>query len=377
MRGISSIFGSKPSDKPLNSRNPSTTRSQSAVRSKTHSRLFSTISGKNTTDMQHSSFVNPNDYPAQAPSSSRSSSTVSHSLPTPDDGETIMRTTSTKLHWKSWLGGGKKSNDPAAKKSTVTSQHWAVPRQTWRSRPPPVLQPPPHRHVSVDDSEDETSSESESEDESDAGSSSGLVMTRNSTHVAPLASDNALTIHRIITEYCLQPPFSPPPLLFAPGQPAFPRSCNSRRALYKQETLESRMHRTRLLRIIDNPKLARAHDLSFGNRTAALIKKRPSLHLNEEAVPNTFQSCNFSQGLRKWVLRPCFEDRMDVWVPGDDIPLRTRVTGPSLGVAALEISEHVNALASANCDEVDLEPPSNLSGNPMSNMTRKPPRFYD
>lgn len=366
MRSLSSIFGAKPSDKPLQSHGPSNSLSSrptgSAVHSKKHSRFFSTISRKNVTDTQHSPFVNPN---VPTPSS-RSSSTGSNSLPTPGDEETLIRTTDTKLPWKSWVGGKKSSS--TAKRPAATSQQWAAP-QAWRSLPPTVLQQPPSCRLSADDTEDETSSESE--DESDAASSFDMVVTRTPA-VTRRTSHNSLTNFRIVTENGLRPPFSPPPLLFVPGQPVFPRSSNLHHALYQQETLESRMHRTRILRCVDSQQVTRAQELSiisFGTQAAALTK-RPSLQLNEEAVPNTFQSRTFSQGLQKWALRPCFEDRMDVWVPGEGDLLCTRVTGSSVGVAALEISEHLDVLAGATCDDVELEPPSNSSAL-MSIPSRK------
>jgi len=178
----------------------------------------------------------------------------------------------------------------------------------------------------------------------------------------------------------LQPPFSPPPLLFVPGQPVFPRSCNFRRSLYTQESMESRLHRARILRCLDSQDITRAQErsiVSLGTRTAVMTK-RPSLCLDDDAVPDTFQSRTFSQGLQRWAMRPCFEDRMEVWALEEGNLLCTRVAGPGFGVAAIEISEHIDVLAGAICEESDLDlPPSNSSDSmnipaPFHQVTNAP-----
>lgn len=95
--------------------------------------------------------------------------------------------------------------------------------------------------------------------------------------------------------------------------------------------------------------------------------KHLSLLLDDQAVPKGHEVRTYSQGLQKWALRPCFEDRFDVWIPEDGTGniMRTHVTGTDFGVAALEISESLDILAGATFEESDLEPPSSNSSSSL------------
>lgn len=356
MRGISSMFGAKRSDQhptaPGSSTSDLQTHSASAS-AKRPSRLFGTISRKTVVNTRLTPFVCAGE---QAQSSS-SSSSGSNSLRTPGDDEGLVRNNS-KVSWMPWLG--RKKSD-VAKKPSVHHEQWDLPQQEWRSRPPPVLRSPPPRDQPADETEDESSSESE--DESEVASGSPTLS------ITPLILEKCRTSLRAMIANDLQPPFSPPPVLYVPGQPVFPRSCNTRRSLYKQDTMESRMHKIHILQQLDHQQVTRSQELSiisFGMRPTATTQ-RPSLQLDDSAPPDTCQLRTYSQGLQKWALRPCFEDRVAVWTleEGTDKVLRTRVVGTRFGVAALEISEAVDVLAGTIAEESVLESPSTNSNSSL------------
>lgn len=263
-----------------------------------------------------------------------------------------LRRSISKPTWMPWIGGGKKATD-GSKKSKIEEycpvplhEAWPAPlRKVWHSPSAPSLrQPSRSRALLPNDSEDDSTS-SESEEESDIVS----VPDHRSTTTIATARNNL----RSMIEDSLQPPFSPPPLLHVQGQPLYPRSSNSRRSLYKHDSMETSMHKARLLHRLSRQDLTRPEDLSIVSLGVLNILpvKRPSLVLDDQAVPRTHHVRKFSQGLQAWALRSCFEDRMDVWMPeGHTAPqtiLRKRVTGTDLGVAALEISEFTDLLAGA------------------------------
>ena len=343
MRGLSAVFGPKPSDKSLAGPDSSINGNDFQPRSSLHnskkpSRIFGTLSRKTNAHL-----VGAKD-PAL---SSSSSSSGTNSLRTPGDDEALGRN-NNKVPWLPWLGR-KKSG--IVKKPDVHQEQWQPPQS---HHPPLVLRPLPQP---ADETDDESSSDSE--DESEGASASADLPT---VTITPLTLAKCRANLRALIANSLQPPFSPPPVLHVPGQPIFPRSCNPRRSLYKQETLETRMHRNQILRRLDRQRLTRTQELSISSfgMLPTLTIKRPSLQLDDEAVSDSFQIRTYSQGLQRWALRPCFEDRVAVYTaePGTGNVLCTRVAGPSFGVAALEISEALDVLAGAIVEESDLESPS-------------------
>jgi len=247
----------------------------------------------------------------------------------------------------SWLG--RKKSD-IAKQPVVRREQWD---QDWPPHPPTVSRTTSQGDP-TDETEDESSSESEVESEITSADMPAFAIT-------PSTLAQSSTNLRAMIANSLQPPFSPAPVLYVPGQPIFPRSCNSRRSLYTQETMETRMHRVKILQQLNRQQFTRPQELSIISFAAlpALTIKRPSLQLDDEALPAKFQIRTYSEGLQSWALRPCFEDRVDVWAPeeGTGNVLRTRVIGPNFGVAALEISTALDVLAGAIAEESDLDSP--------------------
>jgi len=351
------MFGAKRSDKPLV---PPTYGSQPhrppLLNTKKPSRIFGGISRK--------TMINTRLTVGDHSQSSSSSSSGTNSLGT---AEGLVRS-SSKVAWVPWLGR-KKSN--IAKKLNIHREEWDLPRQERQSRPPPTLRIPPGYQL-TDETEDE-SSESEEDDSEDASALSTTVL-----NVSPLTLAKCHNNLQAMIANSLQPPFSPPPLLHVSGQPIFPRSCNPRRSLYVQETMESRMHKARILRRIDHQQITQGQNLSiisFGMRPPPT--KRPSLQLDDETVSPTFLVRTYSQGLQRWAMRPCFEDRMAVWTLEERTGkvMHTRVTGTSFGVATLEISEAVDVLAGAISEESDLEPPSTKPNLFTAPQGRNAPRL--
>ncbi|KZP32969.1 hypothetical protein FIBSPDRAFT_943934 [Athelia psychrophila] len=351
MRALSSIFGAKRSEKP--SPEPSTSTLQPTrptLASKKSSRIFGSMSRKPSASGSALQLADPASLrvPAlPALSSSSESSAGSHSLTTPGDDEGLVRT-SSKASWRSWLGS--KKPVAAVVNPQVPGGEWDVPRQAWKSRPPPVLLPPPFRGQSID----ETDEESEEEGSSESSSISPPLATA-SAHQQPLPQSRANVRPRLKNR--LRPIFSPPPLLHVPGQAMYPRSSNKRSSLLIQESMESRMCKSRLLKRAEQPQLARFQELELLKfHVDTTVADWPSCQLDDQAPLPTYRVRTYSQGLQKWGLRPCFEDRLVVWTSdaGTGTISCGPVTGTNLGVAALEISMALDALAGAIVDEAEI-----------------------
>ncbi len=276
---------------------------------------------------------------------SSASSTGSASLQTPDDVPLSLEQTPMKgKSWISWLG----------KKPSVTRVRQPETQEInrdWRpSCPPPLLrQPPPGiRSAAPVRKSEETSSESDEDDDSFLSThlgkpsfpSSAVPISRKYLHSL---IQNALVYH---------PSLSPFVQLDSQASPLYPRSCNSSRSLSHQESLRSSMLKTHLLRRLLDP----ADPLTAAEQDAILpfsLKSPPppvlpgssSDSVDEVALPKSAKVVGYSEGLRRWVNRPCFEDRFAVWIRTDDDITQHRVTGTRFAVADLEYSEALEAMA--------------------------------
>lgn len=200
----------------------------------------------------------------------------------------------------------------------------------------PMLSPrnpsaPRHSHS---DTDEDTSSEESSESEAPA------LLT---TIMSPIDYLRTLTVN------ASEPPFSPPPLLHIPGCPVFPRSCNLSHALQRDETLHSDMLKRRLLHRLERGHLSRSDEQlikSLTNRQGPPPRKRPSLGLDDTALDARHRLAKYSQGLKHWISRPCFEERLVLYMPTQSGEVVMRgIVGTNLGVAELEFSEGIEALA--------------------------------
>lgn len=192
----------------------------------------------------------------------------------------------------------------------------------------------------------------------------GSSTTSSSPSISsPLPVSPHKALHSFTT-YALAPAFSAPPLLYLPNVPLFPRSTNSSSSLPHQETMASTLFRTQMLRRLERRDLNVSEERSIAPFTSnrPLPAKSQSLvpKLDDGPVCDLKRVSNVSQGLKHWISRPCFEDRMSVYVPGpsgrpDDVIMHN-VSGGALGVEALEVSETIEIMAGHNVKEQSETP---------------------
>ena len=269
--------------------------------------------------------------PPPAPSSS-SSSTDSPAPVTPDDDS---ETGPSIAYRRSSQWSDRKL--PLALPAAAGSLGWDLPRNHSLSIPsiPPITK----------------SLESEDADDCSSSSSSSLSVS------PPLPASPHASLHSSTT-CALAPTFSAPPLLCLPDVPMFPRSANSVSSLPHQETMVSTLHRTRILRRLARRDLTASEErsvTSFTSRRASSAKSQLSLsNFDDAPVRDAWRVSNVSAGLKRWISRPCFEDRMSVYTPGpsrqSDV-LVHNVSGSTFGVAALEVSAPIELLAGYNLEE--------------------------
>ncbi|TBU45069.1 hypothetical protein BD309DRAFT_860969 [Dichomitus squalens] len=332
MRRIAAVFASKRSDRSdaASSTAASTTTQHTQQPAKTPSskRFFRSLSRKAKPvdpllDRLNSADLHP-------PSSSSSSSGAPT---TPDDDRGSLLRLPTAKVWAPL--------PPIPVDSRLGSFHHldAAPHD----RSPLSVIPRPSASPSTFDTEDASSEES----------SFAPDLSRPPERSTPLSAPAYLLALSLSK---LRPPYAPPPLLDVPGGPLFPRSCNARRSLPYADSLESTMHRTRLQRRLERGDLSPAETRSIasfaGRRT--VLKDRPSLFLDDTAV-RTGHARSHSAGLRRWVDRPCFEDRLLVLLAENEPagglhantePRWTRVEpATGCGVADLEYSLTLELLA--------------------------------
>jgi hypothetical protein len=90
--------------------------------------------------------------------------------------------------------------------------------------------------------------------------------------------------------------------------------------------------------------------LPFGSRSLPATIQAPIRPDYEACFPsNTTLVFRASPGLRRWISRPCFEDRFSVFLPSDDGVRQSPVTS-TLAVAALEYSDSLDILADPDFD---------------------------
>ncbi|KAI6163015.1 hypothetical protein EDD17DRAFT_1476731 [Pisolithus thermaeus] len=273
--------------------------------------------------------------------SSSSSSSGSAALQTPVD-ENPPHKQSKKGSWSSWI---------ASKKQ--------VRREAWSSCFPPNSALAPPNVDLANETVDARSSPSDEGSDHSESQWSQMARARANTRIILL---NSLVHHS-----------DSPPLLEAPEFVAFPRSCNPCRRLRRKETLESRLHKNALLSRLDKlspPELSSI--AAWSTRTVAA--KKPSHDPLHDFFPATGAIARHSEGLRAWVSRPYYEERVYVWArDGKGDIACSRVAGPQLGVAALEYSDVLDVLAGTLPEPPDeplrapavyTPPVESLSGSP-------------
>lgn len=277
--------------------------------------------------------------PNQAPSSSSSSSGGPH---TPDDdASSFLRTVLHKGRNEPWFPPSPQAVDNPSVPPHSASQ---------ASHPPPsflALPVLPPLRLSQDDTEDDDSDLESSESEP-SQLQPPPIPRPSLLHSHPLQLLSPVAYFHALTTSALQPPFSPPPLLDLPNLPLFPRSSNPTRSLVHNESLLSSMFKQRLSRRTLPPVSPDAQiALSPLGPHKPAPHPRPSLFLDDTALKD-YSTVNVpSQGLKLWLNRPCFEDRLDVFLPDDPtgFVIQMPVSASTLGVAALEFTEPLELLA--------------------------------
>lgn len=291
-------------------------------------------------------------------SSASSSGSASLSLKTPDDNHHVtLERSSTKRSWKSWIGvkrsGSLKRNEQ--KKPTKDWDHpvppWSPPTDPPYLRPPPIPNATPFKNH---DTDEDTSSESE-DDESDLVSELIPANTANSDFViaSPMRAQQNFQI--LIKNSLVPPLVSSPFIQHSPG-PIFPRSCNRSRLLPPPRTLITTMFRSHLLsRINDSSFNEDPSILPMGRRSTPAVIPSPTLSPFNEPYPSkSTKILASSPGIRRWIERPCFEDRFIIYVSTEEGLARQPVAS-DLAVAALEFSEAIDVMVIPDFDEDTLQ----------------------
>lgn len=248
---------------------------------------------------------------------------------------------SSKKSWKSWL------------KSTTIKP----PPVPWQHKPVSDWTPP--AAPQINDSDEQDDSESDAYDDEDEPSTT--------TNALPPSPARAFTSFRNLVQNSLAPPNSGPTPFTqrSDAQYLFPRSCNPPRQLPREYSMRSTMLKTRLFSQCEEAATrgpTPSEQLSIASLASRLIPPStpvspPSPLFDEPALSKTTVISLTSRGLRRWISRPCFEDRYAVLVPEGDSVVRQRVTGGALAVAALEYSEAIDAMIDFNLGEAEPLPP--------------------
>jgi hypothetical protein len=303
--------------------------------------------------------------------SSSASSTGSVSLRTPDDdriGHLAPHDGRSpgRRAWIPWLTPKKSDMQVPLQRP---SSFWS---DSLSPIPSPTAPPVPSRGMSGQPTEsDEDTSEESSSSESEASSLSPSTPAKSDLVNPQLPSIDFL---KTLTTNNVPPSFSSPPLLNRPNAPAFPRSMNRSRSLHFRATMESTMHRNRLLHYLQRGHLTATDRRIFeaiGSRTSSAARRK-TLVQPEEGERYDFKHLRSSSlGLKQWIARPYFEERFVAWVPDEaGTVVGTTVNGSGFGVWALEVSETIELMAGLTDVENPLpigtlEPPL-LNNSPVS-----------
>ncbi|KAI0068598.1 hypothetical protein BV25DRAFT_15598 [Artomyces pyxidatus] len=303
--------------------------------------------------------------PLEQGHSSSSSSTGSASLRTPDDDRASplgipTRSPSGKKAWIPWMAG---------KKPQFVDSPTIDHPQFW-SATPQMTQPSSRPHIVLNDEAESEEDTSESEESESEGGRTPAPQSSRGRTLAPLEFIQALTSNN------LPPAFSPPPLLHLPNTLLFPRSSNASRSLPHVDTLESEMHKKRILRRLQRQPLSPSDQrflASFGPRVTSAAARRTLPQPDEAARLDLKYVEPHSRGLKTWIARPYFEEQMAVWAPDEATGniLRSPVKGSGFGVWALDVSAGLEALAGV--DDVEVYAPHHLSDGSQASETYASP----
>ena len=294
--------------------------------------------------------------------SQSTSSDASSSVRTPSDYEPL-EDIQNKKSWVSWMASGKrrKQSSERNRKPAVSD---VFPNPNARS----LLAP-----AAVDG--DTTSDEDNASDASwsELGGGDGLfpsTTTLRPTFVQqrlrpPQELSRAIANLHAITLNSLQSvPHTTSPLVQSQSSPQFPRSSTLVNSFPPLPLMCLEVHKKRLLKRLERRKLDRLEQTSilpFSTRAHTRKKAVRALSTSEETMAiSKAVGGGWSRGMKKWALRPCFEERVVVWsVDATGRLVHAPVARSSLlGVAELEFSEGAEALAGLHRQNELPPPPS-------------------
>ena len=280
-------------------------------------------------------------------SASSSAGSVEINPQTPDDEHMGVVPSTLRNKWNMWVVN-KKTPTAAAKDLTQPlSKAWPdSPSISHAIRPSdvsPLLHQTAEGEPKADyyDVLDDMLTGSENEAVSDAFDHSHSIPV----HRPPPAT--ARQNMRVLIESKLQPiPVSYPHASPSTG-PFYPRSCNASTELPRNRSMRYNLFQKRLLRRVEEtPSDAMSFPYVVTSREPIPIDPLASLPAHVTPWPSQeLQISTFSVGIRRWIKRHCFEDKNSEYLPSEEGVQARRITGSSLGVAALEYSEILDILA--------------------------------
>lgn len=283
-------------------------------------------------------------------SSASSSGSTTASIQTPDDeAHPVFPSTAVKSSWKSWIGGKRLSYSRHADRKGK-ERNRDLPQ--WEPSITPSLQLPPlgnratKRVVAADESLIPSASDSISFPDQ-------VPVIHRTPPSPPLARKNLV----VLTKNSLAPPLPISPFVQHSLGPIYPRSSNQPRVLPRRLPMIAVMMKKRLLtRLEDSSFILPSSEESFlhffnSRPTSSEVSFQKTLTFDTSYPERTTRIFRSSPGLRRWISRPCFEDRYVVFAPeGNDVKCRT-ISGSSLAIAALEYSEYLDVLVDPEFDQ--------------------------
>ncbi|PPR07036.1 hypothetical protein CVT26_005237 [Gymnopilus dilepis] len=143
--------------------------------------------------------------------------------------------------------------------------------------------------------------------------------------------------------------------------PFFPRSSNRPHLLPPSHDIRVTMFRKNLLTRLKRGDLSPSELASIrplsSKQTPSLVSAPPPSFPDSAFPPPTTKVLPASPGVRRWISRPCFEDRYEILLPVNG-HVQPFAVSSATAVAALEYSEHLDVMADPDFDLFSPSPPA-------------------
>jgi hypothetical protein len=169
----------------------------------------------------------------------------------------------------------------------------------------------------------------------------------------------------VLSKNALVPQLSLPPFVQHNLGPLFPRSVNRPALLPPPTSTRATMLRTHLIVQLTNSDFGLDAILPFGHNPPPPPLSPPPPSFPDVSCPtNASKIFPASPGIRRWIARPCFEDRYVVYLPSPSgVDIRP-VSAAAMAIAALEFSEHLDAMADPDFDQQTRPESSSHASDP-------------